>query len=117
MQEKRRCLRFSVELPAWYKNTSDKNFTNAITLDISATGICFVNDDELEPGQELLMKVKLPPKEEIVINTKVIWVKGLFGSGAKEYRVGVKITEPVRFDESKFVKFCAKIMLDLFKPT
>lgn len=115
MQEKRRCLRFSIELPAHYKKSKGKDFSHAITLDISATGICFVSGEELHPGQELLMRLKLPPKETIMINTKVIWVRGLFGSGAQEHRVGVKIIEPIRFDEAKFVKFCAKIMLDLFK--
>jgi c-di-GMP-binding flagellar brake protein YcgR len=117
MSDKRRCLRFSIELPAWYKNSKNNDFLNAVTLDISATGICFVAEEEIEVGQELLMKVKLPPRETILINTKVVWVRGLFGSGATEHRVGVKIIEPIRFDEAKFVQFCAKIMLDLFKPT
>jgi len=118
LQDKRRCLRFSIELPAWFKSQKKRKEETfkAITLDISATGICFVNDDELSVGDYLVMKLELPRKEIIQIGTKVVWVKGLFGVGAKEYRVGVRIVEPIKFDESRFVQFCAQIMLDLFKP-
>lgn len=116
IQEKRRCFRFSIALPAWYRKTKKGSFTNAVTLDVSATGICFVSEEELDPGQGLVIKIILPPNQKILLNTRVIWVKSLFGSGCHEYRVGVKIIEPVHFDESKFVKFCAKLMLDLFKP-
>ncbi len=118
MQDKRRCLRFSIELPAWYKSQKKRRDDSykAVTLDISATGICFVSEEELNAGDELVMKLELPRKEIIRIGTKVVWVKGLFGVGAREYRVGVRITEPIKFDESRFVKFCAQVMLDLFKP-
>jgi len=88
----------------------------AVTLDISATGICFVSEEEMSVGDELVMKLELPRNEIIRIGTKVVWTKGLFGVGAKEYRVGVRVIEPIKFDESRFVQFCAQIMLDLFKP-
>lgn len=115
MIERRRCLRFSIELPAWYRKPKSREFSDSVTLDISATGICCVVKEEIPRGTELTMRIKLPPKEVILINTKVIWVESLFGAGAQEYRIGVKIMEPIRFDEKKFVKFCAKIMLDLFR--
>lgn len=117
LKDQRRCLRFSIELAAVYKKPGEDDFSNAVTLDISATGICFVSDEELEPGLELMMKIQLPPNETVVLKTQVIWVKSLFGSGAHEFRVGVKIMEPIQFDESKFVKFCARMMLDLFRPS
>ena len=113
--DKRRCLRFRIELPAWYTRPHRQDEGAAVTLDISATGACFISPDPLDVGRVLVMRIKLPHNEIVRIKVKVIWVKALFGSGADEYRIGVRIIEPVAFDEAKFVRFCAGLMLDIFK--
>lgn len=117
MQEKRRCHRFNIELPVWFKSCSvgDDMVAIASTMDISATGMSFVAKEELEKGQELLLQVKLPSDETLTVKTRVIWIREDFGAAIREYRVGLQVVEPVRNDESKFVKFVAAQMIEFYK--
>jgi Tfp pilus assembly protein PilZ len=115
MVDKRRCLRHKIEVPAWFKNTRyQKDLSLATTINISATGICLTTREPLEAGQEVLMQVKLPPDERVIINTRVVWIQEIMGLTVREYLVGLRLVEPMQFEEKKFVQFCARKMLDFY---
>jgi len=117
MQDKRRCHRLKIQLPACYR-ISDQNDDLAIgsTIDISAIGICLLSKEKLEVGQELPIQVTLPEDDKIVIHVKVIWVKEAYDSSSpeSEYKMGLKILEPLKGGESKLVRYYAKQLLTFF---
>jgi hypothetical protein len=116
MQDKRRCHRFKVELPAWFKaDPLDDTYSMSTTIDISALGISLVVKSPLEIGQEFLIQVKMPSEEILLVKTQVVWVKEDFRTAIREYHVGLKIVEPINHDEAKFVKYCAMLMLEYYK--
>lgn len=116
MQEKRRVHRFKMELPAWFcTSDSDDELSIGTTVDISATGICFVSKTELAVDQELVLQIKIPSEEVLFIRGKVMWVKEDFRSVLPEYRIGFKINDAPQNDELRFVRFFAMKMLDFFK--
>ena len=116
MEEKRRVLRFKLEVPAWFKNTKYKNkdLSIASTMNVSATGIALITREALEVGQQVLMQVKLPPDERVIVRAEVVWVRDITRTFIPEYQVGLRLVEPMQYEESKFVKFCAKKMLEFY---
>ena len=55
MKERRRCYRLHLNLGAWFKRSrAEKNFSRALTLDVSATGICCETMREYRVGLRLL---------------------------------------------------------------
>ncbi len=116
MDEKRRCFRFKLEVPAWFKNTryQQKDLSIASTVNVSATGIALTTREPLEVGQQILMQVKLPPDERVIVRAEVVWVKDITRTFIPEYQVGLRLVEPMQYEEGKFVKFCAQKMLEFF---
>lgn len=115
MLEKRRCHRFKIELPAWFKSSAaDEEFSIGTTVDVSATGMCLVSKAKLKLNQDLLLQVKLPSEEILFIKGKIVWVKDDFRGIIPEYRVGFRI-ETSNLDELKFVRFCAMKMLEFYR--
>ena len=115
MEEKRRCHRLHIELPASFVVPgSENNIATATILDLSAIGICFSSKEKLKVGQELSMQTMIPSEQRVTVKVKVVWVKEVQVLVSNEYRVGVKIVEPMTADESKFVKFYAKKLLNAY---
>ena len=116
MIEKRRYHRFSVQLPCSFKSpNSVSSIATATTLDISALGLCFTSKEELKMGQALPLEITLPDNERIMIYVEVVWVKESDVLTYSEYTTGVKILEPMRGDEPKFIKFYAAKLLTMLK--
>ena len=114
--DNRRCFRFKMELPAWFQNTRyQKDLSLAMTINVSANGICLITREPLEVDQEILMQVKIPPEDRVIIRTQVVWVKEMPGTIVREYQVGLRVVEPMQFEETKFVKFCAQKMLEFWR--
>jgi len=110
--DKRRCHRLKVELPASFKASDEhKNLSIASTIDVSAIGICLISKEKLAVGQELPLHVTLPDDRRLTLNVKVIWVKEEIVSDINEYKMGIKINDGMKADEKKFVKFVAKEMI------
>lgn len=94
-----------------------KKLISSSTLDISGTGVAFSTQEEVKPRQELLMYLLLPVKETIEIHSKVIWVKKVKGGLLRSsggYRVGVRIVDPIKFDEREFIRFYAEKLIEFF---
>jgi len=114
--DNRRTMRFRLEVPAWFKNTRyQQELSLATTLNVSATGLCILTREPVEVGQFVLMQVKLPPEDRLIINTRVVWVREILGSFVREYQVGLKLVEPMQFEESRFVRFCAQKMVEFYR--
>ena len=78
-----------------------------MTININATGLCLSCAETLTVGQELAIMVALPLGEKLTIQVKVIWIREVETAGVNdgEFRVGVKIMEPEKPDEKKFIQF------------
>ncbi len=79
-------------------------------MDVSATGMSFITKEELELRRHLLVEVQTPD-EKLTLHTQVVWVEGDFSTAVREYRVGLRLVEPLKYDEKKFVRFCAEQMI------
>lgn len=116
MDDKRRCHRLNLQLPVSFRKLDDQqHLSMGSTLDVSALGMRMSSKEELRKGQVLDLYIGLSSVEKIKIHTRVIWVeeKDIFGS--KEYLVGLKIIDSMKFDEKKFIKYFSGKFLDYFK--
>lgn len=112
MSETRRSYRLPIEIPATFKvKEGQKHISIGTTLNVSALGICLKTKEKLDNGQHLDIKLKLPTGEDIVIHTVVVWVKEMDFYAAKDYSVGVKISDVMYADEAKFIKYYVKQFL------
>jgi len=98
-------------------NQVDRSTT--ATVDFSAIGLGFWTREKLEIGQEISFRLTLPWKEIVVLGRVVRIVEKdidyIDFKGNQEYNIGVKLIEPVEFDEFELVKFYASEFLKLFK--
>jgi len=79
-------------------------------MDVSATGMSFLTKEELELKRHLLVDIQLPD-EKLTLHTQVVWIEGDFQTAVREYKVGLSLVEPLKYDEKKFVKYCAEQMV------
>lgn len=115
MAEKRRYHRMKIEIPMSFRvPPREKNIVTS-TLDISGTGIAFSTSEPIKERQELLLYLLLPSNEKIELHAKVVRVQAEASvSGSSRWRVSVKIVEPIKFDEKRFVKFYSEQLIALF---
>ncbi len=117
MSDKRRYHRMKLEIPMSFRVPPRKKLIDTATLDISGTGVAFITTEELQIRQELLMFLLLPINMKIELHAKIVRVeqeKGRPTDYPLLYRVGVKIVDPIKFDERKFVKFYAEKLVEFF---
>ena len=117
MQDKRRYHRMKLEVPVSFRVPPKRKVVDTSTLDISGTGVAFVTTEALKVRQELLMYLLLPIDKKIEIHAKVVRVAREEGQPTDYpalYRVGVKIVDPIKFDERQFVRFYAEKLLEFF---
>lgn len=112
MEEKRRTHRIQMRLVARFGPVdSPDGFTETTTLNINVKGLCLLSSTDYPPGTPLVVQVELPTAEEIVVHAQVIWTrKAVMSDG---YLVGVKISDTMKADEAKFVRFYAQQLLDM----
>jgi hypothetical protein len=114
MVEQRRYHRMKVEIPMTFRVPPRDKMVATATLDISGTGIAFWTVDPLKVRQELLIYLLLG-RERVELHARVVGVKGEQSPGGEAgFRVGVKIVEPIKFDEKKFIKFYCEKLLEFF---
>lgn len=117
MQDKRCYHRMKLEVPMNFRVPPKRKFIDTSTLDISGTGVAFITTEELKVRQELLIYLLLPGHTKIEIHAKVVRVAREEGQPSDYpvlYRIGVKIVDPIKFDERAFVKFYAEKLLEFF---
>ena len=111
-QENRRVQRLEIALSLSFKVVPTQQYVSlATTVNISATGLCFVTKEKLHPGQDLIVQVTLSKFENVILPIQVVWVKEQFTFMQEEYAVGVKVKDSVDPDVAKFVKFFANSFL------
>lgn len=115
MQDKRRCHRLDIELPATV-SFSDKQqqVEVAITINVSATGIRILTKEKIEKQQKLIITVKLPEEGKVVVHAEVIWVKEVPLYSRTEYQAGIKLDDSMPADEEKFVRYYARELKGYF---
>ena len=114
--EQRRTQRLKIEIPATFKITNQQEHVSiGTTLNISATGLCLQTKERLTPGQDLAISLNLPSYEKVTMNVRVIWVQETDFSLTSDYLIGIKITESLKSEEVKFIKYYVSQLLDFYK--
>lgn len=119
--DKRRSHRVECELPLVFQppESLEEEMAFGITVDLSATGMCFLTKEPLMVGQKLPLKLQLPKGERLMIHVEVIRVETkkdlVFIGGFNEFKVGVKIIDPILGDEIRYVHFFAEILREKFE--
>jgi len=115
MTEQRRYHRMKIEIPMTFRIPPSEKMITTATLDISGTGVAFWTDEPLKLRQELLIYLLLSGQESVELHAKVVAVKAEPSSvGHPGSRVSVRIVDPIKFDEKKFVKFYSDKLIELF---
>lgn len=116
MNEKRTTHRLDIELPATIEMQGvQKAAALATTLNISGTGVCLQSKQRFNVGQDLVIKLKIPEEGQVSIHVKVVWVKEAMNFNTREYIAGIRITDAMKLDEAKFIKFYADQLIGFFK--
>ena len=110
MSEKRDYLRFKFNVPMKYLVPPQQRKVAAILVDISGTGLLFKTPEEVKTRQELLLYLSLGDRNIIEIHAKAVRVEREPGQ-ARSFYVGVRIADKMKFDERKFVKFYAELLI------
>ena len=107
MEEKRSSQRIKVILPAYFLSADNNELSIATTVDISANGICLSCSENMPIGKEFKLQTILPAGDKISMGVKVIWAREMESETprVKVYRVGLKIINSAKPDETKFVQF------------
>jgi len=88
-QEKRKSVRFLVEIPLKYVMASIKNLSLPGTHDISSRGVGLITTEELPVNTPLTLCFKIPDNgEEILLDAQVVWSVQV---GPSKYRSGLKL--------------------------
>lgn len=110
MNEKRRYHRMKIEIPMSFWVPPDEKNVSTSTLDIGGTGVSFVTPEEVKARQELLMYLFLPEEGKTEIHAKVVRVE----KAGTQNKVAVRIIDPIKFDEKKFISFYAARLKEVF---
>ena len=113
MKERRNYHRMKISVPMSFCVPPDTAHIFTTTLDISGIGVSFATDKEVKVRQELLMYILIPEGERAEVHAKVVRVARVSPS---RFQVGVRILDPIKFDEKKFVKFYAGKLKEYFSP-
>jgi len=111
MQEKRRYHRLSIAVPMSFCVPPDTSRLLTSTLDVSVLGVSFTTDKELQTRQELLMYLSFPGEKKVEVHGKVLRVERI---SPNRFKIGVRILDPIKFDEKKFVRFYAERLKEFF---
>lgn len=110
--DKRRCQRLNIKLQATIKAIDQEaGLSIATTVDLSGLGFRIATKKELTVGQEISIQVSVD-HQHINLRAKVMWIEKNNLSPEKDSVVGVKILDTPVHDESKFIKFFAKQLLE-----
>ncbi|MBL7070074.1 MAG: PilZ domain-containing protein [Candidatus Omnitrophica bacterium] len=90
LREKRRYSRVKLKSPLHFNIRGRGDFSDTVSEDISAGGICFTNNQYIAPLTNLMLELKLLSR---VLNAigRVVWVNPLAHSD--RYRMGVEFVE------------------------
>jgi len=113
MSDKRRCQRFPIEVPATFQLAdSDENISFAATVDVSATGLSIITKEPLPKGQQIIINLQFPHHKIWVIHAEVMRVEAkdalMFLGGIMEFKVGIRIVEPIQGDEREYIRYIAE---------
>jgi Tfp pilus assembly protein PilZ len=84
------------------------------TRNISAGGLCLSMDEELQVGDELQLRMELPPKKIINAKGKVVWISEfeIDNRGYKKmYNTGIKFIEIRDEDREEINEFVLAALL------
>ena len=119
MADQRRTHRLPIELAVTFHPLDQEDIVAfATTMDISATGLSLLTKEPLAKGQKLKLQLELPRQKRITIHGEVVRVEekkemGFLG-GLNEFKIGIKIVDPIWGDEAAYVRFVAEKMKEQF---
>lgn len=96
--EKRRAPRAKVILDLWYKKKTDLEWKEALTRDISISGLRVLVTERVDVGERLLLRIKLAEEGwPINAEAEVVWLREVNGS----FELGLKFVKIDDADRSK----------------
>ncbi len=108
MQLRRRFKRLPIDIKVELKSKSAKDpvCLNFDLINISAIGAFIFGCDKFKLGDEVVLKLKLPPKqEELEIEAKVVWIPDKQVQPHSYPGIGVEFTNISSFVQQKLIDF------------
>jgi c-di-GMP-binding flagellar brake protein YcgR len=112
--ERRRHIRFSIDMPVEYWLANNSNSRPGRTEDISEGGLLLYVHDKMELGQILKVRVFINRGLEIShieAIVEVVWKDLNFGDKGDDYRMGVKLVDISKADIDKLTKFLNTLII------
>ena len=111
VEEKRRYLRLNTELTIEYSLPNVDKICTATTKDISALGLRFETKDQLQEGENIEIKLKLPSAQSAVhAQGRVAWLKKLSLEDTATNDVGVEFIKFEEDNKNTFLKYLCDLI-------
>ena len=111
IEEKRRFLRLTAPLELTYVLPDEGRVHKAVSKDLSALGIRFVSQQQLEPGINMEIKLNVPNlKNPIHVTGKVVWHKKQSMEDNAPYDVGVEFVKIEEDNKNTFLKYLCDLI-------
>ena len=103
-EEKRKCPRFSIDLPLEYQTMSNPNAHGGLVLNASETGLLLYSTGDMPVGMTLKIIVLFPKGYELAnfeLVGKIIWKDSDLRKGWEAYQYGLEFIQISRDDHWK----------------
>ena len=108
MDDRRRFLRFPLQLNARYAETNDDNWMECSVIDISREGIGIIIHSKEAISKGILLKIEIdaPVKEDrITVAGKLVWLKELKDAPCFNYAGGIRLTAIAPEDKWELIDY------------
>ncbi|OQX87296.1 MAG: hypothetical protein B6D55_03835 [Candidatus Omnitrophica bacterium 4484_70.2] len=114
--DRRRADRLSLGINVLYRIPPSPQWLSPLKLeDIGGNGLKLRVKKRIKKGEELELKLEIPPQEFIYVKGEVIWNKWVEVSSKElAYRVGIRFYKMKYTERKKFVSYLAGKILDKY---
>lgn len=111
VEEKRRFLRLTTPLELSYILSGDDRVYKAVTKDLSALGLRFVSQKELQPETTVDITLYIPNlKNPIHVTGKVVWQRRQSLEDNAPYDIGVEFVQIEEDNKNTFLKYLCDLI-------
>lgn len=106
--EKRIHPRWIIENSVMFQRESNPNSHEALSQNLSCSGISMLTTEKLHPGQKIHLHITLSDTESIDLTGKVMWIR----RHGDRHRVGIHFVGIVEEEQTRILKFAFDVKHD-----
>ena len=105
MKEKRKFKRLDLNLPVSLQSFNDDNISFGSILNISASGLGILANDNMQAGEKISCKLETPQGKRFSLLGEIRWTKDWPVLATTQYKMGLKLIGAVNSSVDAFSQF------------